>query len=422
MSYKIETKCVQDGWKPQNGEPRVLPICQSTTFKYDSGELLGDMFDLKTEGHFYTRLSNPTLEAVENKIAALEVGVGAMITSSGQAAIFYAIFNICSAGDHVISTANVYGGTFNLFGVTMEKMGIEVTFIDQDTSEENFKKAFKSNTKAVYGEVLANPALSVLDIEKFAKLAHEHSVPLIIDNTFPTPINCRPIEWGADVVVHSTSKYMDGHATALGGVVVDSGNFDWAKSKKFSCLTEPDESYHGIIYTESFGNGAYIAKARLQLMRDLGAQASPMNAFLLNMGLETLHLRMERHSENALALAKFFENHKNVEWVFYPGLKSNKYYNLAQKYIPTGQSGVISVGIKGGKEGALAFMKKLKLAALVVHVADLRTSALHPASTTHRQLSEQQLKECNVPPEMVRISTGIEHIEDIIADFKQALD
>ena len=422
MSSKIGTRCVQEGWKPKNGEPRVLPIYQSTTYKYDSGEELGDLFDLKTSGHFYTRLSNPTLECVENKIASLEGGVGAMITSSGLSAIFIALLNICSCGDHIVSTTNIYGGTYNLLAVTMKKMGIDVTFVDQDASQEIISAAIKPNTKLIYGETIANPAMSVLDIEKMAQIAHSHNLPFIVDNTFPTPINCRPIEWGADIVVHSTSKYMDGHAVALGGAIVDSGRFDWSSNNKFAELVESDPSYHCISYTKTFGNTAYIVKARVQLMRDLGSQCSPMNAFLLNLGLETLHLRMERHSSNALELATYLENHPKIDWVLYPGLKSDKYYDLAQKYLPTGQSGVISVGVSGGKDAAMAFTKKLKLAALVVHVADLRTSVLHPASTTHRQLSDDQLNECGVLPEMIRVSVGIEDIEDIIADFKQALD
>jgi len=417
---RIETKCIQEGWKPKNGEPRVLPIYQSTTFRYDNAEILGDLFDLKASGHFYSRLSNPTLEAVESKIAALEGGAAALLTSSGQSANFVALLNICSAGDHIVSTSAIYGGTTNLIGVTLKKLGIESTFVNQDDDYETLKKAFRPNTKLVFGEVLANPLLSVLDIEKFAKLAHEHNVPLIVDNTFATPIQCQPIKWGADIVTHSTSKYMEGHAVAMGGVIVDSGNFNW-NNGKFPELTQPDPSYHGLVYTESFGNVAYIVKARVQLMRDLGSIMAPNTAFLLNLGLETLHLRIARHSENGLALAKFLESHENVDWVFYPGLEGNKYYDLAQKYLPKGQSGVVSFGVKGGRERAMEVLKKLKLTALVIHVADLRSSALHPASTSHRQLSDEELAAAGVQPEMIRASIGIEHIDDIIEDFAQAL-
>lgn len=417
---RIETKCIQEGWKPKNGEPRVLPIYQSTTFRYDNAEILGDLFDLKASGHFYSRLSNPTLEAVESKIAALEGGAAALLTSSGQSANFVALLNICSAGDHIVSTSAVYGGTANLLSVTLKKLGIETTFVNQDDDYETLKKAFRPNTKLVFGEVLANPLLSVLDIEKFAKLAHEHNVPLIVDNTFATPIQCQPIKWGADIVTHSTSKYMEGHAVAMGGVIVDSGNFNW-NNGKFPELSQPDPSYHGLVYTESFGNVAYIVKARVQLMRDLGSIMAPNTAFLLNLGLETLHLRIARHSENGLALAKFLESHENVDWVFYPGLEGNKYYDLAQKYLPKGQSGVVSFGVKGGRERAMEVLGKLKLTALVVHVADLRSSALHPASTSHRQLSDEELAAAGVQPEMIRASIGIEHIDDIIEDFAQAL-
>lgn len=417
----IETKCVQEGYQPKNGEPRVLPIYQSTTFKYDSADTLGQLFDLQAEGFFYSRLANPTVAAVEEKIAALEGGVGAMMTSSGQAAVLTSIFNICRAGDHVISTSTIYGGTYNLLNKTMREMGISFTFVDPDASVEEIEAEFKPNTRLVFGETLANPALVVMDIEKFAKLAHAHHVPLIIDNTFPTPINCRPIEFGADIVVHSTTKYMDGHAVAVGGVVVDSGNFDW-NSGNYPELTEPDESYHGIIYTESFGKAAYITKLKTHLMRDLGVTPSPNNAFLLNLGLETLHLRMKQHCDNAMAVASFLENHPKISWINYPGLESSKYYSLSQKYMPNGTCGVISFGVKGGREAAAAFMEHLQLAAMVIHVADARTSVLHPASTTHRQLSDEQLVEAGVSADLIRMSVGIENVEDILADIRQALD
>lgn len=417
----IETKCVQEGYQPKNGEPRVLPIYQSTTFKYDSADTLGQLFDLQAEGFFYSRLANPTVAAVEEKIAALEGGVGAMMTSSGQAAVLTSIFNICRAGDHVISTSTIYGGTYNLLNKTMREMGISFTFVDPDASVEEIEAEFKPNTRLVFGETLANPALVVMDIEKFAKLAHAHQVPLIIDNTFPTPINCRPIEFGADIVVHSTTKYMDGHAVAVGGVVVDSGNFDW-NSGNYPELTEPDESYHGIIYTESFGKAAYITKLKTHLMRDLGVTPSPNNAFLLNLGLETLHLRMKQHCDNAMAVASFLENHPKISWINYPGLESSKYYSLSQKYMPNGTCGVISFGVKGGREAAAAFMEHLQLAAMVIHVADARTSVLHPASTTHRQLSDEQLVEAGVSADLIRMSVGIENVEDILADIRQALD
>lgn len=419
--YHINTKCIQDGYVPKNGEARVLPIYQSTTFKYDSSEHVGKLFDLAESGFFYSRLANPTVDAVEQKIAALEGGVGAICTSSGQAANTLAVLNICGAGDHIISSAAIYGGTSNLFAVTMKKMGIDVTFVSPDASEEEIQEVFRENTKLVFTETLANPALVVADIEKFAKLAHKNGVPLIIDNTFATPINCRPIEFGADIVVHSTSKYMDGHAVALGGVVVDSGNFNWDNGK-FPGLTTPDESYHGMVYTRDCKKAAYIVKARVQLMRDLGLTPSPNNAFLLNLGLETLHLRMERHCSNALAVAKWLKINDKIAWVNYPGLESNKYYNLAQKYMPNGTCGVISFGIKGGREAAIKFMDSLKLAAIVVHVADARTSVLHPASTTHRQLTDDQLIEAGVTPDLIRMSIGIEHVNDIIADLEQALD
>lgn len=418
---KIETKCIQEGYTPKNGEARVLPIYQSTTYKYDSTETMGDLFDLKADGFFYTRLANPTAAAVENKIAALEGGVGALLTSAGQAATLIAITNICQAGDHVVSASAIYGGTFNLFAVTLKKFGIDITFIDADAAEEEIQSAFKPNTKALFGETMSNPSLNVLDIEKFAKIAHNNGVPFIIDNTFPTPYLCRPIEFGADIVIHSTSKYMDGHAVSLGGVIIDSGNFDW-NNGKFPGLTTPDDSYHGVIYTDHFGKAAYIAKARVQLMRDLGSTPAPQNAFLLNLGLETLHLRMERHSYNALKVAEYLENNEQIAWVNYPGLESSKYHTLAQKYLPQGCSGVISFGVKGGREAAVKFMDSLKLANIVCHVADARTGVLHPASSTHRQLSDQQLVECGVSPDLIRMSVGIEHIDDIISDIQQALD
>ena len=420
---KLSTKCVQAGYTPKNGEPRVLPIIQSTTFKYESSEQMGNLFDLKESGYFYTRLANPTCDAVANKIAALEGGVGAMLTTSGQAASFYSVFNICSAGDHVVAAATIYGGTFNLFSVTMKKLGIEFTFIHPDDDEDTINKAFRPNTKAMFAESVSNPALIVLDIEKFARIAHKNGVPLIIDNTFPTPINLRPLEFGADIVVHSTTKYMDGHACALGGVVVDGGTFDWeSHADKFSGLTTPDDSYHGITYTKTFGRSAYITKCVVQLMRDLGSMQSPQNAFLLNLGLETLHLRMPRHIENATAVAKFLEGNKNVAWINYPGLPSSKYYALANKYMPNGTCGVICFGVKGGREAATKFMDNLKLAAVVTHVADARTCVLHPASTTHRQLSDSQLIDAGVSPDLIRLSVGIEDKEDIIADIEQALN
>ena len=418
---KIETKCIQKGYEPKNGEPRVLPIYQSTTYKYDSSNHLGDLFDLKADGHMYSRISNPTVSCVEEKIASLEGGVGALLTSSGQAASLIAVMNICSAGDHIVSSSTIYGGTFNLFAVTLKRYGIEFTFVDPEASDEELEKAFRPNTKAVFGETIANPALSVLDIEKFAKAAHSHNVPLIVDNTFATPILCRPFEYGADIVTHSTSKYMDGHAMVVGSVIVDSGNFDWTKGD-FPGLTEPDESYHGIIYTESFKNAAYITKARVQLMRDLGSTPSPMSAFLLNLGLETLHLRVKQHSENALKVARFLENNPKISWVNYPLLEGNKYYDVAKRYLSGGASGVISFGVKGGREAAVKFMDSLKLAAIVVHVADSRTSVLHPASTTHRQMNDAQLAEAGVTPDLIRMSVGTENVEDIIEDIKQGLD
>ncbi|MDE5780736.1 MAG: aminotransferase class I/II-fold pyridoxal phosphate-dependent enzyme [Lachnospiraceae bacterium] len=419
---KIETTCVQAGWNPKKGEPRVLPIYQSTTFKYETSEQMGRLFDLEDSGYFYTRLQNPTNDAVAAKIAELEGGVGAMLTSSGQAANFYAIFNICEAGDHIVSSAPIYGGTFNLFAVTMKKLGIDVTFIDPDAPKEEIEKAFKSNTKALFAETISNPSLVVLDIEKFADIAHSQGVPLIIDNTFATPINCRPFEWGADIVTHSTTKYMDGHAMSVGGCIVDSGNFDWEKYKdKFHGLTQPDDSYHGLVYTQKFGKLAYITKATVQLMRDLGSIQSPQNAFLLNVGLETLHLRVARHCENAQKVAEYLNNNDKVAWVNYCGLPDNKYYNLAQKYMPNGSCGVISFGLKGGRQTSIEFMDNLKLAAIVTHVADARTSVLHPASHTHRQLSDEQLIEAGVQPDLIRFSVGIENADDIIADIEQAL-
>ena len=424
MARKLNTICVQGGWQPKKGEPRVLPIYQSTTFKYETSEQMADLFDLKASGYFYTRLQNPTNDAVANKIAELEGGVAAMLTSSGQAASFYSIFNICEAGDHFISSSSIYGGTFNLFAVTMKKLGIECTFIDADASEEEIQAAFRPNTKALFGETIANPALSVLDIEKFARIAHKNGVPLIVDNTFPTPINCRPIEFGADIVIHSTTKYMDGHATAVGGCIVDSGNFDWeAHAEKYPGLTEPDPSYHGLAYSKAFGKGAYITKATAQLMRDLGSIQSPENAFLLNLGLETLHLRVPRHCENAQKVAEYLENNPKVAWVNYSGLKSSKYYELAQKQFNKGMScGVVTFGLKGGREESIRFMDNLKLACIVTHVADARTCVLHPASHTHRQLSDEQLIAAGVQPDLIRFSVGIEDAEDIIADIEQALN
>lgn len=417
------TLCVQAGWTPKKGEPRVLPIYQSTTFKYDNSEQMARLFDLEDSGYFYTRLQNPTNDAVASKIAALEGGIAAMLTSSGQAASFYAIFNICEAGDHFISSSTIYGGTFNLFAVTMKKMGIECTFVDPDLSNEEIEKHFRPNTKCFFGETISNPGGNVFDIERFAQLAHKHSVPLIVDNTFATPINCRPFEWGADIVTHSTTKYMDGHATAVGGCIVDSGNFDWmAHADKFPGLCTPDESYHGLTYAKSFGKMAYITKATAQLMRDLGSIQSPENAFLLNMGLETLHLRMQRHCENAQAVAEFLENDERVAWVNYAGLPSNKYYELGQKYLPNGGCGVIAFGLKGTREDAIKFMDELKLVCIVTHVADARSCVLHPASHTHRQLSDEQLREAGVAPDLIRLSVGIEDVRDIVADIQQAFD
>lgn len=423
QNYKKETICVQSGWQPVNGQPRVLPIIQSTTYKYDTSEQMGRLFDLEESGYFYTRLQNPTNDYVAQKICELEGGVAAMLTSSGQAANYYAVFNICEAGDHVVMSSTVYGGTFNLLTVTMKKMGIETTVVDPDASEEELAEAFRDNTKCVLAETIANPALVVLDIEKFARLAHSHGVPLIVDNTFATPVNCNPFQWGADIVTHSTTKYMDGHAMCVGGAIVDSGNFDWeAYGEKFHGLTTPDESYHGVTYTKKFGKAAYITKATVQLMRDLGSIQAPQNAFLLNVGLETLSLRMERHCANAQAVAEFLERHEKVAWVNYPGLKSNKYYDLGQKYMPKGSCGVISFGLKGGRQAAERMMDKLRLAAIVTHVADARTCVLHPASHTHRQMNDEQLREAGVAPDLIRLSVGIEHVDDIIADLRQAME
>jgi O-acetylhomoserine (thiol)-lyase len=417
---KIETQCVQEGYKPENGQPRVLPIFQSTTYKYDSTEHVGKLFDLSVEGHMYSRISNPTVEAVEKKIAALEGGVGALCTTSGQAASMLSILNICRSGDHFVSTASIYGGTINLFAVTLKRMGIEVTFVNQEDNEETIQKAFKENTKAVFSETIANPALTVLDIEKMAGIAHKNGVPLIVDNTFATPVLCRPFEFGADIVVHSTTKYMDGHAVQIGGAIVDSGNFDWTNGK-FPDLTEPDESYHGLVYVAAFGKAAYITKARVQLVRDMGVYPPASAAFLLNLGLETLALRIERHSANALAVAEYLQGSDKIESVKYPGLPGDPYYKLAQKYTPKGCSGVISFVVKGGKEAAARFSDSLKLAAIVVHVADVRTSVLHPASATHRQLTDEQLVAAGVTPGMIRLSVGIENVDDIVEDLQQAL-
>ena len=416
------TMCVQAGWTPKKGESRVLPIFQSTTFKYDTSEQMARLFDLEDSGYFYSRLQNPTVDAVGAKIAALEGGVGAVMTSSGQAANFYAIFNICQAGDHFVSASTIYGGTYNLFSVTMKKLGIDVTFVDADASEEEIQKAFRPNTKALFGETISNPSVNVLDLEKFVRIAHKNGVPVIIDNTFATPINCRPIEWGVDIVTHSTTKYMDGHAVAVGGAVIDSGNFDWeAQHDKYTCLTEPDDSYHGLVYTKAFGKAAYITKMVSQVMRDLGAMMAPENAFLLNLGLETLHLRMPRHCENAQKIAEYLEAHPKVEWVNFCGLASSKHNELANKYLPNGACGVLAFGVKGSKEDAIRFMDSLKMIAIVTHVADARSCILHPASHTHRQLTDEQLIEAGVAPDLMRLSVGIEDAEDIIADLEQAL-
>ena len=417
-----ETICIQAGWAPKKGEPRVLPIYQSTTFKYETSEQMAQLFDLEAEGYFYTRLQNPTNDAVAAKIAALEGGVGAMLTSSGQAATFYSILNVANAGDHIVSASAIYGGTFNLFAVTLKKLGIEFTFVNQDASSEEIKKAFRPNTKALFAESISNPGMNVLDIEKFADIAHNEGVPLIVDNTFPTPINCRPFEWGADIVIHSTTKYMDGHAVSLGGAIVDSGNFDWdAHADKFPGLTQPDESYHGLTYTKAFGKKAFLTKATVQLMRDLGSAQSPQNAFLLNLGLETLHLRMPRHCENAQAVAEYLQSRPEVAWVSYPGLEGNKYHEVANKYMPKGTCGVLTFGIKGGRDVSVKFMDKLDMIAIVTHVADARTCVLHPASHTHRQLSDEQLIAAGVAPDLIRLSIGIENVEDIIDDIKSAL-
>lgn len=422
-NYKTSTVCVQGGYEPKNGEPRVVPIVQSTTFKYESSEQMGNLFDLKESGYFYTRLSNPTNDAVANKICQLEGGVAAILTSSGQAANFYAMMNIASAGDHIISSSAIYGGTYNLIAHTMKQMGIESTFVEPDISPKELEKKFQPNTKLVFGETLSNPSLSVLDIEKFANAAHKHGVPLIVDNTFPTPIFCKPFEWGVDIVTHSTTKYMNGTANSVGGVVVDSGNFDWTKhSDRFPGLTTPDETYHGTVYTESFGKAAYIVKMTTNLMRDLGSIPSPQNAFYLGIGLETLHLRMERHFQNALALAKHLENHPKVSWVSFSGLENDSQHELAEKYLPNGSCGVIAFGVKGGREAAIKFMDSLKLAAIVTHVADSRTCVLHPASTTHRQMNDEELAAAGISQDLVRMSVGIEDIDDIIADVDQALE
>ena len=423
-NYKMETKCVQSGYNPGNGEPRVLPIVQSTTFRYTSSDQMGRLFDLEESGYFYTRLQNPTNDAVAAKICDMEGGVAAMLTSSGQAANFYAIMNIAEEGDHIVCASALYGGTYNLFAHTIRKMGVKATFVDPDCTEEELNAAFQENTKAVFGETIANPALTVLDIELFAKVAHAHSVPLIVDNTFPTPVNCRPIEWGADIVTHSTTKYMDGHGAALGGAIVDSGKFDWmAHADKYPGLCTPDESYHGITYAEKFGKeGAFITKCTAQLMRDFGSMQSPQNAFILNLGLESLHVRMPKHVENGQAVAEFLEAHPKVAYVNYSGLPSNKYYERAQKYLPNGGCGVVSFGLKGGREAASIFMKTLKLGAIETHVADARTCCLNPATSTHRQMTDEQLKEAGVPAELIRISLGLEDKEDLIADISNALD
>ena len=418
---KLGTICVQGAYRPKNGEPRVLPIVQSTTYKYDSSVEMGNLFDLKASGYFYSRLQNPTNDTVAGKITMLEGGVAGMLTSSGQAANFYAVFNIAQAGDHIVSSSAIYGGTYNLFNVTMRKLGIDFTFVSPDADEEEIQAAFKPNTKAVFGETISNPSLDILDIERFAKVAHKNGVPLIVDNTFATPINCRVFDWGVDIVTHSTTKYMEGHASTIGGAIVDSGNFDWTQNDKFPGLTTPDESYHGITYTEAFGKGAYITKATVQLMRDLGSMPSPHDAFLLNVGLESLHLRVARHCENAEKVANYLKSHEKIAWVNCPMLEDDKQYAKAQKYMPNGTCGVVSFGIKGGREAATKFMDSLKLAAIVTHVADARSCCLHPASTTHRQLTDEQLEECGVSADLVRFSCGIEDSDDIIADIEQAL-
>ena len=419
---KLDTICVQGTYQPKNGEPRVIPIVQSTTYKYDSSVEMGNLFDLKESGYFYSRLQNPTCDNVASKIAALEGGVAGMLTGSGQAANFYAVFNIANAGDHIVSSSAIYGGTYNLFNVTMRKLGIDFTFVSPHATEEELQAAIKPNTKAAFGETISNPSLDVLDIETFAKVAHKNGVPLIVDNTFATPINCRAFDWGVDIVTHSTTKYMEGHASTIGGAIVDSGNFDWTQNDKFPGLTTPDDSYHGIVYADTFGKGAYITKAVVQLMRDLGSVQSPNDAFLLNVGLESLHLRVQRHCENALAVARYLKNHPKITWVKCAMLEDDDQYALAKKYMPNGTCGVVSFGIKGGREAATTFMDSLRLAAIVTHVADARTCCLHPASTTHRQLTDEQLAECGVSPDLVRFSCGIEAADDIIADIEQALD
>ena len=423
MDLHLDSVCVQGGYAPGNGEPRQIPIIQSTTFKYATSEDMGKLFDLEASGYFYTRLQNPTNDAVAAKICALEGGTAAMLTSSGQAANFYAVFNIAGCGDHVVASSTIYGGTYNLFAVTMKRMGIEFTFVNPDATEEELDAAFRPNTKALFGETIANPALTVLDIEKFARVAHRHGVPLIVDNTFATPVNCRPFEWGADIVTHSTTKYMDGHGAGVGGCIVDSGKFDWTKyADKFPGLCTPDDSYHGVVYTERFGlEGAYITKATAQLMRDFGSIQSPQNAFLLNLGLESLHVRMQRHCENAQAVAEYLQGHEKIAWVEYCGLPGNKYYELAQKYMPSGSCGVVSFGVKGGRKAAENFMKHLKMAAIETHVADARTCCLHPASATHRQMNDEELRAAGVGPDLVRLSCGIEDKRDLIADLEQAL-
>ncbi|MBR4342655.1 MAG: O-acetylhomoserine aminocarboxypropyltransferase/cysteine synthase [Lachnospiraceae bacterium] len=423
MNSTVDTKCVQAGYTPKQGEPRQLPIYQSTTFKYDTSEQMGKLFDLEASGYFYTRLQNPTNDLVAEKIAALEGGVAAMLTSSGQAANFYAVFNICENGDHFISSSSIYGGTYNLFGVTMKKMGIECTFVDNDISDEELEKLIRPNTKCIFGETITNPTVNVFDIERFANVAHKNGIPLIMDNTFATPVNCRPIEWGCDIVTHSTTKYMDGQAVSVGGAIVDSGNFDWmAHADKFPGLCTPDESYHGLTYATKFGKAAYITKATSQLMRDLGSIQSPMNAFYINLGLETLHVRMQRHCSNALQVAKFLESNDKIAWVHYPDLENDKSHALQQKYLPKGSCGVIAFAVKGGRDAAIKFMDKLKFASIVTHVADAKTCILHPASHTHRQLSDEQLREAGVDPDLIRFSVGIEDVNDIIADLKQALE
>lgn len=419
---KLDTICVQGTYKPKNGEPRVIPIIQSTTYKYDSSVEMGNLFDLKESGYFYSRLQNPTCDNVASKICALEGGVAGMLTGSGQAANFYAVFNIAQAGDHIVSSSAIYGGTYNLFNVTMRKLGIDFTFVSPTASAEEIQAAIKPNTKAIFGETISNPSLDILDIETFASVAHKNGIPLIVDNTFATPINCRVFDYGVDIVTHSTTKYMEGHASTIGGAIVDSGNFDWTQNDKFPGLTTPDDSYHGIVYTEAFGKGAYITKATVQLMRDLGSVQSPNEAFLLNVGLESLHLRVQRHCENAKAVAQYLEKHPKISWVNCAMLEGDSQYEIAKKYMPNGTCGVVSFGIKGGRAAATKFMDSLKLAAIVTHVADARTCCLHPASTTHRQLTDEQLKECGVSPDLVRFSCGIEAAEDIIADIEQALE